>query len=428
MTATTSTVLTPGTARGRRREKRRQQERRAARAQRIRERVADLVAALPVAEPQQREALAQQVSDAAIRVGESMEGVVAPFVIGVIFFPLLLAVPALWLALSHAAQWRAQGATIHVATGCGGAMVLLASSLFMVAWTKRHRWRTVEPAQHRPAPLVRRMTELAPVACALALCACLVPFCLVILNVNGSLVLPAHWWVDALDGAALATAMITILWSPLRLAQARREDNLDLPAAAGALLPMCAAVSFMARHADEWRKPKTIRFLSNRLETAAASLESAPWTRRAALFAPALRAANSVVLLKLATHIRDHIIKLNLAMSPEEYHAVLRDLTHGLIAMAADDWPRLREVVDHIDPVTFGWARWIRRHAIPALVLAAFAALLPLLPGLHDQNASVIGLRLTLGVAALLRLLPKNLSVTDLITSAMQNVTSSRRP
>lgn len=189
---------------------------------------------------------------------------------------------------------------------------------------------------------------------------------------------------------------------------------------------MCAAVSFMARHVDEWRKPKTIRFLSDRLESVAFSLETAPWTRRSTR-KWSLRVGCRSVPEQVAAHIRELIVELNRAMTEEEYREVLRSLTCGVAMLAADDWDRIREVVKHIGPAPSRLRRWILHNVLPALVLVAFAVTLPLLPGLHEQSASVIGLRLTLGISALVRLLPSSLSIADVVSAAMQSAVSSRK-
>lgn len=211
-------------------------DKRAARAERTRERAAELTSALPDLTAEGRKAVAAQVSEAAITVSESMERTIAPFFVCLLVIPLLLAVPAVWLVSAHRAQLRADGAGLSLTIGCGGAILFSVLGVSAVAWGSRHRRRVAEPPRHRPAPLLRRLGDLAPVALALALSVGLIPVALIIVVEGERARLPRLWWLDALDGAALALVVMTVAWLPLRVAQARREVNLSQsPAGTGAV-------------------------------------------------------------------------------------------------------------------------------------------------------------------------------------------------
>ena len=273
--------------------------------------------------------------------------------------------------------------------------------------------------------LTEQVKQLAPVVLACALLACLILLGVLIGVAGGRGALPAQWWLYSLDGAGVVIALVTVAWGPLVLVQRRREDRLELDPMDVAVFPLCAAAAFMAERADQRRARTVNSYLAHRLESVAMGLERAPWTRRASIFSPARRAACSRDNLTVAAYIRELIIELYAANTEEKYRKALNRLTELLVNMATADANALGEATAHIKVVPARIGTWVRRQAVPAAVLAGFALLLPLFPGLHEQTAAVLGLRLTLGVTAFLRLLPASLSVTDVVTTAVQNASSS---
>lgn len=219
----------------------------------------------------------------------------------------------------------------------------------------------------------------------------------------------------------LATGMVALRLSSLVLD--RRKT---------ALLPLDALIvdlDIIAAHArrlsERWYRPDVSRFLINRLEALARKVELLRATSRAPIGERALREVVRDDYIRLAWAIRRHKTAFANVHNEEDHVRVTASLETGLQAMLENNWTELLANVPPLTPVRRWRSSWPVRNLLPALLLSGGAVAVPSLPPFADSKSSALGVSITLGIYAVLRLIPGQKALSDLFDKGIERTMST---
>lgn len=169
-----------------------------------------------------------------------------------------------------------------------------------------------------------------------------------------------------------------------------------------------------------WYRPDVSRFLVSQIEAVARACEREPWPRRRASFMDGkLRNAIQDDFLRLAAVIREHKSLIVTSHSQDDHDSVIRSLNDGISAILSDDWQTLLEnAPDHVifRRLITGWGL---RNLLPAALLVTGAIILPMLSPFHGAGKSTQELRLSLIAFGIVRLIPGQASIIDILSGAL---------
>jgi hypothetical protein len=275
-------------------------------------------------------------------------------------------------------------------------------------------WRKQKPTSLVPVALLQRFR----IALGIAGVSLLLPILAVSAAVSRAS--RAGWEDVALLEASAVTVTLLLLLAVVVCDRVGRwlVTRVEAPHPLDHLIPaMTQLIADMAELTPAWNRPDVSRYLIHRVEAAARRLRSQPLTARAPLPQWRLRAEARESTERLAALIRMHKSRIAGARSKTEYEQVIASLISGLAAMANDDWDAM---LAHAKPISSQpwYKRWPTRNLIPALILGIAAIALPWLPPFHGTRIATLGIRVTLGVYALLRLIP-TFSMADTVDKAL---------
>ncbi|MBM4796388.1 hypothetical protein HXP44_31240 [Streptomyces sioyaensis] len=197
-----------------------------------------------------------------------------------------------------------------------------------------------------------------------------------------------------------------------RFRQPHRPRPLD-----AVLVALMAATAACFQRQARWWDPRSIKIIRNRLAVAIeAAGDTATVRRRTSLMEVAARRQARQFHAALAELIRRHDRAITQVRTAQEYEAITASLRRGVLALAAGD---LAALMQHsaAEPPTSRAARILRRTG-SSLVLAAFAVVIPLLPGVDGATGG--GVRVLLLMTAALALTPASDGASGSIRSALE--------
>ncbi|MFD9204755.1 hypothetical protein ACFVZM_00550 [Streptomyces sioyaensis] len=197
-----------------------------------------------------------------------------------------------------------------------------------------------------------------------------------------------------------------------RFRQPHRPRPLD-----AVLVALMAATAACFHRQARWWDPRSIKIIRNRLAVAIeAAGDTATVRRRTSLLEVTARRQARHFHAALAELIRRHDRAITQVRTAQEYEAITASLRIGVLALAAGD---LATLMQHsaAEPPTSRAARILRRTG-SSLVLAAFAVVIPLLPGVDGATGG--GVRVLLLMTAALALTPASDSASGSIRSALE--------
>gem|GEM_PF-5033376 len=229
-------------------------------------------------------------------------------------------------------------------------------------------------------------------------------------------------WSNFLEGGLLGATIgliATLVTAGVRYALDATIARKEAPHALDAVMIQIAYVmGALIILAPAWRRSDVARYLVERLEYAARQTGKKWSTNRTPFRDWRLRRRLILAHAELADLIRAHKAAIASIRSRTEFEAVINSLSCGLVAMAEEDWIKLLANATP-DKVRQPWYRtYLVKNVTPATLLGLAAAALPWLPPFRGHDASILGVRVTLGVYALLRLVPGT-SLTDLVDKGM---------
>jgi len=169
----------------------------------------------------------------------------------------------------------------------------------------------------------------------------------------------------------------------------------------------------MAEMAPAWRRADVSRYFIDRFEHLAVTVENLPLARRVPLLQVGLHGKVHRPVKRLSGVIRAHKRAIAEVASREAYDRILNSLVAGFMAMVREDWSMLLANTESVN-LRRWYLGYIPKNLIPAFVLASVAIVLPWLPPFRGHMASLLGIRITLGLYAVMRLIP-GVSLTDLV-------------
>ncbi|GAA2003718.1 hypothetical protein GCM10009838_82410 [Catenulispora subtropica] len=353
-----------------------------------------LIRAVP---PEEREAVRSALSGALLRRARFESRALAHLTW------ILVASGVLGGLATNLMPWR------DVSKWVSGLLIVVAGRMLLVE--SAAAWRVERPHLDAPVSLRVRWDELLrPRLCVAVLC--------LLTAVRGTEWSVAHnGWRSATPSFLLGAA-VSLLVGLLAVGAdgfahglaARVEEDRVLDVAA---IELARAVADMTRLAPAWRRPDVARYLLERLERAARRVATRPSSHPVPLAQWRIRPRIQQPVDQLAAVIRAHRLPIASAPSRAGYDRVRASLVAGLIAAVHEDWGGL---LAHADPVPARpwYTGYAAKNLGPAIVLGAAAVALPWLPPFRGSPASGLGLRVTLGVYALLRLIPGT-SLVDLV-------------
>ncbi|SOE14018.1 hypothetical protein SAMN06272775_4982 [Streptomyces sp. 2323.1] len=197
-----------------------------------------------------------------------------------------------------------------------------------------------------------------------------------------------------------------------RFRQPHRPRPLD-----AVLVALMAATATCFQRQARWWDPRSIKIIRNRLTVAIeAAGDTATVRRRTSLMEVAARRQARQFHAALAELIRRHDRAITQVRTAQEYEAITASLRMGVLALAAGDVAALMQH-SAAEPPTSRAARILRRTG-SSLVLAAFAVVIPLLPGVDGATGG--GVRVLLLMTAALALTPAGDSASGSIRSALE--------
>lgn len=197
-----------------------------------------------------------------------------------------------------------------------------------------------------------------------------------------------------------------------RCQQPHRPRPLD-----AVLVELTVATSACFRGRAQWWDPRNIKIVRARLAVAIeAANDTATVRRRTSITEVAARRQARQFHAALAELIRRHDRAITQVRTAQDYDAITASLRMGVLALATDD---LTTLMQHsaTEPRTSRAARLVRRTG-SSLALAAFAVIIPLLPGVDSATGG--GVRVLLLMTAVLALTPASDSASGSIRSALE--------
>lgn len=294
----------------------------------------------------------------------------------------------------------------------------------VVSYVRRRRWwRRQKPTLVGPVPLRSRAKEVAPFVGTTIL---VVPAALLTMVVSA--LWGYHFEVEPFAGAltvrvgigflgALTTAVMQL---PLKL-------TISLVGRGANLMPFDEIIGDhvkllgdMIEFSSVWVRPDVSRYLLNRFERLARRSERATWAgRRVPFDEPNLRTISRADWHVLASAYRHHRLALARVHDHAEYDRIIQSLLSGLRNMLDNDWSSMLANFSGHKERHYPLKNWLVACLMPAALLGSAALILPYLPPFKDGGASVDGLRITLVAYALIRLVPGQQSVLDLLSDTL---------
>ncbi|MBT2423412.1 hypothetical protein J7F01_16840 [Streptomyces sp. ISL-22] len=197
-----------------------------------------------------------------------------------------------------------------------------------------------------------------------------------------------------------------------RFRQPHRPRPLD-----AVLVELMAATWACFQGRGQWWDPRNIKIVRARLAVAIETAnDTAAVRRRTSITEVTARRQARQFHAALAELIRRHDRAITQVRTAEEYDAITASLRVGVLALATGD---LEALMQHsaAEPPTSRAARLVRR-AGSSLVLIAFAAVIPLLPGVDGATGEAV--RVLLLMTAALALTPASDSASGSIRSALE--------
>lgn len=276
-------------------------------------------------------------------------------------------------------------------------------------WRLTRVWRRHCPSAAKRTRLHRRAGEIASESWSRAF-----PFVAAagVTDRYGMPQISSRWFLAGLAaGAGFALAGVAALRVRYLLLDRGRTKARPLDPLIGDLADIVASAEALK---EVWYRPDVSRFLVNRVEGLARSAEGLRTAGRAPLTELALRKAHRDDLTRLAAAVRRHKHGFAGAHSEEDHARVTEALRTGLAAMLEDDWSALLAQVPPLGPRRRWIHGWPTKNLLPAALLACGAFALPRIPPFSADKTSSLGLTITLGIYALVRIIPGQNPLIDL--------------
>lgn len=283
-------------------------------------------------------------------------------------------------------------------------------------------WRTTQPTLAAPARLRVRFMENPVILLAAfpTFFLCVIGGCFALKSRHFSATSFLTGGVGTLGFAVFASTGGQIIAQLKKGAEALLDRGSEL-------MPLDPAVKSWTRTAGSlielspaWSRRDVSRYLVDRLEAVAGRVEeAATWARRRApVSRNSVRGASRRDYLLLAAVVREHKRALVAVRTRKDYDTVVASFTDGLLPVLRNDWPVLLANAPESIPKRRGFAHWSASCLLPGVLLAAAGVALPYLPPFHGTGAAVQGLRVTLIAYGVVKLIPGQQSVIDLLVGA----------
>lgn len=290
-------------------------------------------------------------------------------------------------------------------------------------------WRTTQPTLAAPARLRTRFIEnpMLVLAAFPTFFLCVIGGCFALSSQHFNATIFLAGGVAALGFAVFVSAEAQIVVQLKKGAEALLDRG-------GERMPLDSVVKSWTRTAGSlvelspaWSRRDVSRYLVDRLEAVAGNVEeAATWARRRApVSGNSARGASRRDYLRLAAVVREHKRALVAVRTRRDYDAVVTSFTDGLLAVLRNDWPTLLANAPESIPKRRGFAHWSASCLLPGVLLAAAGVALPYLPPFHGTGAAVQGLRVTLIAYGVVKLIPGQQSVIDLLVGAFSRTGDS---
>lgn len=292
--------------------------------------------------------------------------------------------------------------------------IIFAGAITLLCAVTRIGWRRRRPNLAKPVPISRRIRELIIFAVpSLAMFTSSIVIFFMVFSLR-------HWQVSAegaVFGLCLGLLAFLVTFRVRFLIHVVLSRSEPLNTLDPIMTRTAKLVIDMTNLAPAWRRADVSRYIIDRLGVIERSCSFLSVKDRAPLLAFRLQAEAQAPIDRLAGVIQMHKSAVVKVKSRADYDRILCSLTAGFIAMVREDWESLLANAESASNPKW-YKGYLFKNIIPAAILGVFAVTLPWLPPFHSLKASTLGIRVTLGVYAVLRLIPGT-SLTDLVDKGL---------